>query len=93
MKFYENEYRTVEVTVRDMEEEDFNIDTATCHIENSSGDTVMAEATAMVVGNVVKITVPTTVTDTKGIYFIIWTLTKNSLIYKHKTILNIEELS
>lgn len=97
VKFYESEYRTIELLVRDMCESDFNVDTATSHIESVVDDVstgiVMPETVCMVIGNKVRTVVPKSVTNTKGVYWVIWTVKKNSMEYKHKTILNIEELS
>jgi hypothetical protein len=97
IQFYESEYRSAELIIRDMEENDFNPDTATSHIESVvdhvSTGTVMEETVCLVVGNKIQTIVPTSVTDVKGIYWIIWTIRKDGMKYKHKTILNIEELS
>ena len=93
IKFYENEYRTIQILIRDIEENDFNPDTGTCHIEDHLGNIVMTETTCMVVGNTVKVTIPLTIADTSGRYKIIWTVRKDGHVYKHKTILNVEELS
>jgi hypothetical protein len=97
IKFYENEYRTIELIVRDMCEEDFNVDTATSHIESVVNEVstgiVMEETVCMVIGNKVRTIVPTSVSNTKGMYWVIWTVRKSGMEYKHKTILNIEELS
>jgi hypothetical protein len=92
VKFYENEYRTIEILVRDMNEEDYNIDYATCHIEDDEENIIMDETICMVTGNKIKITIPLNITYLKGIYYVRWTLHKDSLIFKHKTILNVEEL-
>lgn len=92
IKFYENEYRTVEIIVRDMNEDDYNIDYATCHVEDENENIIMEESICMVTGHKVKITIPLNITYLKGIYYIIWSLNKDGLIFKHKSILNVEEL-
>lgn len=93
MKLYKDEYRTIEILVRDMAEDDFLIGTAVCHIEDNVGNIVMNETIAMVIGNKVRITIPKTVTSVKGLYNVLWTINKGGYEYKHKTILNVEELS
>lgn len=93
MKLYENEYRTIEILIRDMCEDDFNPDVASAHIEDSTGDIIMEETVCMIVGNKIRVVVPTTVTSVKGKYNIIWTIEKDSNIFKHKTILTVEELT
>lgn len=97
VKFYESEYRTIEILVRDMCEDDFNVDTATSHIESvvneESTGIVMPETVCMVIGNKVRTIVPKSITNTKGIYWVIWTVKRLGMEYKHKTILNVEELS
>ena len=93
MTIYENEYRSIEILIRDMCEEDFNPDTATAHIEDNEGETIVEETTCMVVANKIRVIVPTTVTNVKGLYNIIWTVIKDGNTFKHKTILNVEELT
>lgn len=93
IKFYENEYRVLQILIRDMDENDFNPDTATCSVEDDLGNIVMEETTCMVADNTARVVIPTTITDTHGRYKVIWTIRKDGYVYKHKTILNIEELS
>lgn len=93
MKLYENEYRSIEILIRDMCEEDFNPDTATAHIEDVDGTTIMEETTCMVIANKIRVIVPTDVTNVKGMYNVIWTIIKDGNTFKHKTILNVEELT
>lgn len=92
IKFYENEYRTIELLIRDMDENDFVPDTATCRIEDNEDNVVMEETNCQIVSNGIRVTVPTDVTDVKGIYSVLWTLTKDRMIYRHRTVLNVEEL-
>jgi hypothetical protein len=93
IKFYESEIRTVQLLIRDQEEEDFVPDTATCNIEDELGTVIVSETICYVYNNTISFTVPQTITDTKGLYNVIWTITKNNKIYKHKTILNVAELT
>lgn len=93
IKFYEDEYRTLQLLVRDMQEEPFNPDTATCHIKDSENEIVMEETTCMVIANAVRVTIPSAITNVKGLYKVLWTIWKDGHSYKHKTILNVEVLS
>lgn len=90
--FYENEERTIRILVRDQDENDFTIDTASCYVVDTDGNTIVDTTTCSVSGNIVFFSVDTTITETKGIYYVIWTIIRLGKVYKHKTILNVAEL-
>jgi hypothetical protein len=106
IKFYENEYRTIEIIVRDMEEDDFCPDTATFRVEiatpnfvgtsgvgTSAGTLIIVpETVAQVIGNRIRANIPVLVTQTKGVYHVLWNVHKDGRTYKHRTVLNVSEL-
>ena len=93
VQFFINEVRAISITIRDDQELDFNPDTVTCLVENVSGSVLVVDTPAQIVANMASFTIDTTITANKGIYNAIWTINKDNLVYKHKTILTVEDLT
>ena len=86
---YQNEVRAVELTINDQDGQDFAPSAAYAEIVNSSGNTVVAEQAAQIIGNTVLTIVGTLVTANIGKYKIKWTLMKSGYTYRHATDLEV----
>lgn len=89
--FYVNEDRALEVTINDQDGNDFAPSAAWAQIQTDTGNTIIEEQVAMVVGNKIRTLVGTTVTQTAGEYKVIWRLAYGGHTYYHITILEVQE--
>jgi len=90
--FYKNEIRNIELTIRDQNESPFYPDYAESYIEDVNHNIIVENATRSVSSNKVRMLIDTDVTSDPKIYNVIWTINKNSISFKHKTILTVRKL-
>ena len=89
--FYVNEDRALEITINDQDGNDFAPSAAWAQVRTDTGTIVIAEQSAMVVGNQIRTIIGTTVTATAGEYKVIWRITYGGHTYFHITILEVQE--
>ena len=86
---YQNEIRTMEMTLYDQSHATFTPSAAFYQVVDNDGTEVLAEATATVSANVIQGIINTTVTATVGSYVIIWRIVQSGSTYYHKTLLDV----
>lgn len=96
--FYQNEKRALQLEIDDNDGTDFIPSAAFVEVQDSSGNPVVAERSAYVSGNTIRIIIGTIVTGTPGKYKVIWKIQGNqnepgtsTHIYYHITELEIQQ--
>ena len=88
----QNEVRPLELTINDPIGAPFSPSAAYVTVLDDSGNTVVAEQAAMVVGSTVYTVIGTTVSGTVGDYVVKWRILYSTYTYYHATDLQIVDL-
>ena len=91
-QLYQNETRTVQLTLYDRNNTSFAPSGAFYQVVDSDGDEIVSENNATISENIVSCDINTTVTGTVGVYFVIWKIMKSGSTFYHKTRLQIVTL-
>lgn len=90
--FYQNEVRALQLEIDDNDGTDFVPSGAYVQVQDSDGDTVVAEQAALVSLNTVSTLIGTSVTSVVGEYRVIWRILHSQHTYYHITELQVESL-
>lgn len=92
--FFQNEYRSVTITVRDQDHTAITpTDASSYKITNCEGTTLVEEDEVTISGNTLSCNVSSTITATVGDYFIIWKVVdSDGYTYYHRTHLEVKEI-
>lgn len=85
----ENEYRAIELAIRDQNDDDFEPTLAYASVLDEDDTVIVAEAAAMISDNTITTLITTVVTANIGTYYIKWRILKTvestTYTYYHKT--------